>query len=255
MGNESSTRVSQLTEVLNQVTSDVLVKSSAGASQIVNLDQSFIVTGNTNSVIKGVTMNQAASVNVSVLQDSKINSQMQADLVNKIISSLEQESSSGFPELTSASSNTEIISKVKNIVSSNLSVQSLATLQTQITAAQSTIITGNTGTTVDTIKLIQKADAVGKLINSMSGSIASAVTSDTSSDTSVKQKNTNFLVGIVDSIGNTISNVTSFSPMTLVVILIAIIVAAMTYSYTVSGGGHGSAAEVQLTDSSPYISN
>jgi hypothetical protein len=251
--------VTQLNSVLNQAISSELVQASSSGSGVISAEQSVIIAGNTGGSIRGLNLSQVAQVNISVLQHTDVNSQMQTDVTNKILSTLEQQSSSGFPELTSASTNVDIRTQVKNLVAHDLSSSALATLQAAITAKQSILIASNTGTDISDVKLVQKTDAIGTLINNLSSQVITSTINKTDSSTDIKQRSVNFLVGLTDSIGNTLNNLFKLSPETIILLIIAVIVAGIVGFFAIkkgaipTRGGHGSAAGMQISDGSPYV--
>lgn len=262
-------RATQITTVLNKTISTVMTQASTAATGSVVQDQTLVISGVSGSIVSGINMQQTASVNLVALQDASVNSSMRADLVNQVLATLQQQSSSGFPEFSGANTNSEMRNTVSSIAESNLSSSALASLSAQISQKQSLIITGIDKSIIDSIALAQKADIIGQLVNKTSSAMASELLAKSSVTATQSQSSRNFLVqgldavgaaavGVVDSVGNTIKTVTSLSPFTLIVILIAIIVSGYVGYYTlmgrpIRGGGHGSAVGMQTEDTSPYV--
>lgn len=203
----SSSKSTQITEYLNSTTTNVLNTVSARASGTISNTQDITISGNTGN-ITGINMVQLSKIDLHVLQDATINADLQTSLINKISNTVKQHATD-FPSITSNTSVSEIRNKITNVVSTNFSVESLATLQLEIDNTQKVDISDNAGN-IDDINITQKANAIGSLINNLSSDIKSTlgVSNDTTntSDQSTTFFGADFVKSIGDAIGSIFSN-------------------------------------------------
>jgi hypothetical protein len=161
-----------------------------------------------------------------MMQDARVNANIQADLVTKLLSEVTK-AKTDFPQITATKTNTEIVNTIRNNVSNTMNIESIQALALSIN--NSAEVNAVSGGLVDTVKVAQSASAIGKAINNMSGQILSelGVTNDSAGRS--EDKTTSFIADIVGSVSNGVSNIVNsvsdaFGVTPKMVILFVIIV-------------------------------
>lgn len=219
MGSSSSS-AKQLTEIINKKTTDILVKVSTKGSSTYYGEQTVNITGNSGNIY-GITTEQLGSIDITAIQDSTINADLQQQLINGITSSIEQKKSD-FPSLSINSSSSNIENIVRNEVATNFSISAIATLDFDIRTAQTVNIKDNTGN-IGAIFTSSKVSAIGKVVNTMSSSIIDKLSSEVKVDSKSSQAETFFGADLINSLGDSLKNLIN-SPGGIIVIIIGVLV-------------------------------
>jgi hypothetical protein len=180
---------------------------------------------------KGVYINidldALASLDLSVLQSSSTNSQLQANLVTEILNHISKVKSD-FPEISKTKSDQEVKTIVTTEISTLFSMESLSQISMDVRQDQTLNVINNEDTKIK-LKLQLEAKGVAKLINESSNSIATQLLSSTKSSSDTSSTQTNFLTDISNSVFNgvgglvnSLSDFFSLSPWTLLTIIIII---------------------------------
>ena len=219
----SSSKVTQLTEIVQKTVSNVLISISSRGQAVYDGTQDVTIINNTGEV-SNLTMEQVALINLEVIQDASVNAEMQQKMVNELMNQVKQKQSD-FPQITKTKTDTEIRNIIHNEVEANFRLESLAALQMNLTQKQNLLISGNSGN-VTQIMLSQKVDAIGKLVNTMSTNLATKLTSDTTSNSSTDQTKTFFGSDLLDSAFNGLNGLIS-SPIIILLVFVGLIFLAV----------------------------
>lgn len=198
----SESKVSQLNESINEISSDIIINLGTSTSGNIKNDQTVYAGGNTK--ISNVTLFQEARISLKTLSNSSVNAQLQTNLINQITAEANK-TTSGMPEITKNKSKTDIKNIVTNRVKTNFSVDNLNSLSASIDQKQTII--GLDSSIVDTIKLSQSASTIGELTANLSAGIVSDITANTSLASKTTEVQQNPISSIIDSAGNAISGV------------------------------------------------
>lgn len=220
-------KTEQLSEIINNITTKVVIKHSASATTRVR--QVNIVTISGRHVrIKNLSSLNKANVKLSLMQNDTVNAKMQTELVQKIMGTIKLKSSD-FPDLggIDESSMTNI---VRTNVHINFNKESIANLQTAVDQTNRLIISGF-DISIDQAKNVNDASATGALIQKMSTSIATEILSKSDVAAATEREKTFFAADFVKSVGsavsgviNSVSDFFSLKPMTLLLLLIVVLV-------------------------------
>jgi hypothetical protein len=152
--------------------------------------------------VSDATIEQIASINLSILQDSKVNSQMRQDMTSKIEAATDKAKTS-FPSMPTKNN-----SDIKNIIEKNInesfSQDAIADMKLSI---DNQINISASGSNIQGLSLIQKADAIGKIVNGMSADIVQEIMSDNAMESIARDKETFYLADMIDSAGGAASGV------------------------------------------------
>ena len=223
----SESKVSQLNESINEISSDIIIKLGSSTSGNIKQTQSVVASG--DAKISNVTLFQEARVSLKTLTNSSVNAQLQTSLINSITAEANK-ITSGMPEITKNKSKTDIKNIVTNRVKTNFSVTNLNSLSASIDQEQSVV--GLNSSLIDTIKLSQSANAIGELTTNMSSGIVSDITANTSLASKTVDEQKNPISSIIDSAGNALSGIlntigsfTGFDDTTILLFIVIVAVA------------------------------
>ena len=227
----SSTEVKTLNKMITDTTTSVMTKMSSTGTGNISSSQSVVATG--GGTVSGVSLDQAATIDLTVLADSKTNAKMQSDLTNKLVNKITNENSALPVQFSNQDNSTDIRNIVDNHVSANLGSKALAKMQLGIKQDQSVAAIGE-GSLAENIKLAQKADAIGRLINTMSNDMTNDLISNNDLDTNAAAKNTSAVAdmfgSLMDSISGIFNSIFTMSPGFVIMVIAAVLgVVALGY--------------------------
>jgi hypothetical protein len=195
----SSSKVKQLNHSITNVTTEIVARTSTVASGSIKSTQNLVFSGTASNV----EILQSSAVDLDILQKSDINADMQTEIVNSILNEVSK-IKTDFPQIPKSKSDTEITNIIENNVSNTFSQESLAELRMGVEQDQNVMFTS--GSMSENIKIAQTADAVGKLINSMSGNIIVDLAAGTELENQAKEETKFFVSDAIDSTGGVIES-------------------------------------------------
>jgi len=190
---QSDSRQEVLNETLNEVTTNVM--SKFGASQTGTITQVNKISARKGGKVKGITMANVATMNLTLLADAKVNSDMQNELTSKLDAALK----SNQDVIGSAASDAMIHNIVKNKVATNLSSDVLLAQDFKINQMNDAEAVGEDSEISDSV-FENKADVVAKMINNVGSSILSELKAQTDSKGSAESSQSNPVSGAVTAI-------------------------------------------------------
>lgn len=222
----SESKVSQLNESLNEISTDIIMK--LGSSTSGSIKQSQKITAANGSKISNVNLLQEAKVSLKTISNSSINSQLQSNLINSLTAEANR-TTSGMPEITKNKSQTDIKNIVTNRVRTSFSIENLNSLSASIDQEQE--LTAVSSSVIELIKMSQNANVIGELTANMTSGIVSDITTNTSLSTKTTEIQQNPISSIIDSAGsalsgvlNTIGSFTGFDDTTILLFIVIVAV-------------------------------
>lgn len=225
MGGGQSVSQKQKTDILNKIISDVMVDQSIRCDgTIVNRVLIKAVGG---AKITGIDIQQASKISLICLQTTKVNAAMQADIVSKIMNEAKQKSSLGI-QLTRARNDSDIENKIRNIVSSRLNINNMASLSTSIENTARVIAEGK-GSDIKDQRVVQVAEGLGSIVNDTSADIVQYLDSfsdaKNKSDTTTTNAFVDFLKTAWEGLNNFMKSIFQLSPQLVIMVIACVFIA------------------------------
>ena len=225
MGGGQSVSQKQKTDILNKIISDVMVDQSIRCDgTIVNR---VLIKATGGAKITGVDIQQASKISLICLQTTKVNAAMQADIVSKIMNEAKQKSSLGI-QVTRARNDSDIENKIRNIVSSRLNINNMASLSTSIENTARVIAEGKESEINDQ-RVIQVAEGLGSIVNDTSADIVQYLDSfsdaKNKSDTTTTNAFVDFLKTAWEGLNNFIKSIFQLSPQLVIMVIACVFIA------------------------------
>lgn len=173
-------------KVLNKIMIEVMTKNSNTISGSIDQTNNMEIVGNTDKVvIHGVEQINSSKINVSALAQSTANNTLQADLISKLSSKVEQAN----PLIAVGSDTYQTISSaITNAINSNITTENMQNIAAQVKGLNTIKVIANAG--VDVSAVIQKNESslILELVNKTSSEIVTAVSAKTEVSTDATQK-------------------------------------------------------------------
>ena len=192
MGAKNS-KINQLQETITNVAMDVVIATSSSASGSIDAGQDVYIAGN----VKDVDITQNASIQLEVLQDTQLNASMQAELINKIMAAI-SENSSGLPEIQESNSESDIHTIVENNIKSNFSVSAVTDMLLEINMSQDVMFAPTAF--AERIRISQAGEAMGSIVNSLGADIVNELLADSDLSADSDKKDGTLISGAIDSV-------------------------------------------------------
>lgn len=238
MGNSSS-KHTQLTEILSNVMMSTMASQSTSASSGSSNTIDISIVGSDNVQFKDNAIKQLNSVDMSVLSQAATNASLQQQMTNNLVSEVTQQLSN-FPQIGNTNTDIDIQNIIKNNVSVAFSSSSMASIDSTTTNTTKILIGASTGVDFSGNKMEQQNEAIMRLINTTANTIANELLQDTSSTVKSDQSTQSVVADIGDALVGVTGNVTDmvssvFSGSMMLIMLIAVFVLFIMYKFS-SGG-------------------
>ena len=250
----SSSKVSQLNEIINKVSTDVTMEMASSASGSIAQSQSNVYDF-AGTDVGNISALQKAKVSLESIQNATVNAQLQAKLMAGIKAEIDK-IKSGLPEITSSKSDTDITNIINNNVSASFGLSAVQSLSCDVSQEMANMVRARGGSIAD-IKFAQDADCIGKQINSLSSNIANQLVAGTELETSVSEETKNPIAEIADTVGKNITGLidtigAQFGLDESTVIMLGLVVIIVVIA-GVFGMGGGDNTPIQRQPQMPYM--
>ena len=237
MGPSHST-MKQLSEVITNISMDVMVSQSTTADS--DLVQSQIINLSGNTINTNLSAKQTSTISLEAISDIRINAKIQAAILNKLVSEITKKDTN-FPEITKKKTEMEISSIVRNNIKSSFSIKNIASISMKVKNTQGINASGNSVNTG--IHETQESSGIGKLVNKMSSNIAQDLASGTDMKNTQSQETTDFIANTIKSVGDAIGGVVGsignsfgIDPQTTFLFIVMVIAGAYIASTGIDAG-------------------
>lgn len=181
----NSSKQEILNETLNEVMINVMTNNSTAISGSVEQINDISIVGSNNVSYSGFKQLNTSNINVSALAQSKNNSTLQADLISKLSSKVEQVT----PLISIGSdSDQRVKNSIKNAITSNITTNNLQNISAQIKQTNRITNIGDSNVSVTNTSQVSEATLVMKLVNDTTSQIVAAVKAESTLDSTTSQK-------------------------------------------------------------------
>ena len=170
MGAQQS-KTDVLKEVLNEVSIDVMNRNSNTASGYINQTNELIISGNTDTTIKGFSQVNSAVINISSITSAAATGDLQSDLTASITESISQEA----PAIGYSANETSVSSIVSNAVNSNITVENLQEINATVEQSNVIKILAEQGLDATSVSQKNEANLILEMVNEMNANIIASL--------------------------------------------------------------------------------
>lgn len=167
-----------LNELITNVTSESLAKSSASGAGSVSQKQKATYYAGSGSTIKNVDLIQSANLNLTVLSKTSVLNKFNADLVDELTNSITEQKSL-FPSFNKTSSKSETRNIVEKNVHNTFTTEALASISASIDTEQKVDFIAEKKGKIKNVTVSQQTTMIAKLVNDMSNNITNELKGDT----------------------------------------------------------------------------
>lgn len=204
-------------DVLNQIMINVMTENSSNLSAESDQTNELNIVGSTGTRVTGLKQFSSSKVNVQALAQSTANNTLQADLISKLSTKVEQVN----PLIAVGSSSDQAVkTSIKNAINSNITTKNMQNIAAQAKQNNKINITGATDTEVKDVMQMNEADLIIGLVQKTTAEIKTTIKAQTEVTTEATQKTAPLL---------------DFGAGTIIFIVIIVIIAGFLYYVKSSG--------------------
>jgi hypothetical protein len=198
-GTQSSQKV--LNEVISNTMMNSMMENSTTVSASSDQKNTMSIVGNKStakdmfgnvikSTISNIAQENSSKINVSALSNAASNGSLQADMMSKLDTALQQQ----IPALQFGTQLKQDVSNiVKNNIDVNISVKNLQNIAANVSQSNEIKILANENMDVTTLSQKNEATLIAELVNKTSSDMATQITAKTETSSAVKSETQNIL--------------------------------------------------------------
>lgn len=199
MGSQSSTQ--QVTNLVNQTATTVMANISTSAQGSVQQSNTMIISGISDSSVVNIQQSNEANIQVSAVVQSAQSGQLQSQLTAALVQALTTSSNT----IGYSTSNINLQTSIKNIVSSNITTNSVNNAFAGITQSNALQISNISGSKIYGVSQTNIGKAIAQLMSSSTEQIIALLGLQAQSTTTATQTTTNPISSVADAIGSALS--------------------------------------------------
>lgn len=173
-----------MNEIINKITMNIMNKNSTTMNSIIDQSNVLTISGNVKTTIDGIEQVNSAIINTKAIQTSIAAGNLQNELIAGITDKISTEG----PLVGTAIDVNSVKNIVKNIVTSNITVENVVRIENIVKQKNAIVVANNEETVARSILQLNEASLLAELVAKNSSEITSKLLTEANLETDISSE-------------------------------------------------------------------